>query len=304
MGRAATDELCVELGAALSTLLAVVGPTRPPMRSPRLRALQAAPRHLTAAPRRGRGDVPLHRRVRGARARGGAMRSAELSLLRADLLELARERVESGATPTAPEHMLTSLVRLPIESTDEAPEIAAALRLLRRAARGRGLRRARRPAAGRACARRARRRRARRRRGGADRARPGRRRRAGRDGRVGTPPRSRSAPPRSSPSFRSRPRTRSADRCRARRARSDARRDRGAAEPGDELLARRLDERMREIAHTVLLLVAARRRSPAIRARPRPGATHAARERARTLAVIETTLPRALVSRLVDAVEI
>jgi hypothetical protein len=75
-------------------------------------------------------------------------------------------------------------------------------------------------------------------------------------------------------------------------------------EPGDELLARRLDERLREIAHTVLLLVAASRRSPAI-ARAAVAWRHArgALERARTLAVIETALPRALVGRLVEAVD-
>jgi len=75
-------------------------------------------------------------------------------------------------------------------------------------------------------------------------------------------------------------------------------------EPGDELLARRLDERLREIAHTVLLLVAARRRSPAIaRAAAAWGHARGALERARTLAVIETALPHALVGRLVDAVD-
>jgi hypothetical protein len=75
-------------------------------------------------------------------------------------------------------------------------------------------------------------------------------------------------------------------------------------EPGDELLSRRLDERMREIAHTVLLLVAARRRSPAIaRAAAMWGHARGALERSRTLAVIEAALPRALVTRLVDAVD-
>jgi hypothetical protein len=74
--------------------------------------------------------------------------------------------------------------------------------------------------------------------------------------------------------------------------------------PGDELLARRLDERLGEIAHTVLLLVAASRRSPAI-ARAAVAWRHArgGLERARTLAVIEAALPRALVGRLVDAVD-
>ena len=75
-------------------------------------------------------------------------------------------------------------------------------------------------------------------------------------------------------------------------------------EPGDELVARRLDERLREIAHTVLLLVAARRRSRPI-ARAAVAWRHArgAPERARTLAVIEAALPRALVGRLVEAVD-
>ena len=75
-------------------------------------------------------------------------------------------------------------------------------------------------------------------------------------------------------------------------------------QPGDELLARRLDERLREIAHTVLLLVAARRRSRAISAAA-VAWRHArgGQERARTLAVIDASLPRALVGRLVEAVD-
>lgn len=72
----------------------------------------------------------------------------------------------------------------------------------------------------------------------------------------------------------------------------------------DALLVRRLDERLREIAHTVLLLVAARRRSPAIaRAAVAWGTARGRHERARTLAVVEAALPRALVSPLVDAVD-
>ncbi|HET7502804.1 MAG TPA: cyclic nucleotide-binding domain-containing protein, partial [Kofleriaceae bacterium] len=56
--------------------------------------------------------------------------------------------------------------------------------------------------------------------------------------------------------------------------------------------------------HTVLLLVAASRRSPAI-ARAAVAWRHArgGLERARTLAVIEAALPRALVGRLVEAVD-
>jgi len=76
------------------------------------------------------------------------------------------------------------------------------------------------------------------------------------------------------------------------------------AAPGDQLIARRLEERLHEIAHTVLLLVAAQRRSPAI-ARAAAAWRHARgpHERARTLAVIEAALPRVLVRRLVDAVD-
>ncbi|HEY1557983.1 MAG TPA: cyclic nucleotide-binding domain-containing protein [Kofleriaceae bacterium] len=72
----------------------------------------------------------------------------------------------------------------------------------------------------------------------------------------------------------------------------------------DELVARRLEERLHEIAHTVLLLVAARRRSRAI-ARAAAQWRHARgkHERARTLAVIEAALPRPLVGRLVEAVD-
>ncbi len=72
----------------------------------------------------------------------------------------------------------------------------------------------------------------------------------------------------------------------------------------DALVVKRLDERLREIAHTVLLLVAARRRSPAIaRAAAEWRRARGGLERARTLAVVEAALPRALVGRLVDAVD-
>jgi hypothetical protein len=61
---------------------------------------------------------------------------------------------------------------------------------------------------------------------------------------------------------------------------------------------------MHEIAHTVLLLVAARRRSPSIaRAAAMWGHARGALERSRTLAVIEAALARSLVVRLVDAVD-
>ncbi len=75
-------------------------------------------------------------------------------------------------------------------------------------------------------------------------------------------------------------------------------------EPDAGLVARRLEERLHEIAHTVLLLVAAQRRSPAV-AKAAVAWRHArgAHERARTLAVIEAALPRVLVRRLVDAVD-
>jgi hypothetical protein len=73
---------------------------------------------------------------------------------------------------------------------------------------------------------------------------------------------------------------------------------------GDGLVARRLDERTREIAHTVVLLVAARVRAPALAAAashlrhaPEPAS------RARALVALEVALPRPLVSRLVDAVD-
>jgi len=70
------------------------------------------------------------------------------------------------------------------------------------------------------------------------------------------------------------------------------------------LVSRRLVERLHEIAHTVLLLVAAQRRSRAISSAA-VAWRHArgAHERARTLAVIEAALPRALVKRLVEAVD-
>jgi len=73
---------------------------------------------------------------------------------------------------------------------------------------------------------------------------------------------------------------------------------------GDGLVARRLDERAREVGHTVLLLVAARSRSRALSA----AASHLrhapdAAGRARALAALDAALPRALVARLVDALD-
>src|SRR5262249_13822429 len=57
--------------------------------------------------------------------------SAELALVRADLLELARERVDDSASTPAPKHALVSVMRVapPNSVTDDAPEGAAALRL-------------------------------------------------------------------------------------------------------------------------------------------------------------------------------
>lgn len=293
-GRVAVEELCVELARAFETSL----PDR---------VLEPA-RHLARALRRGRGDVAgrtaafvaLMRVVRWARDR----RTAELSLLRADLLELARDRVETGASPAAPEHMLTSLMRLPSTTVDAAPEVAAALRLtgallegadsidpedLRRLARALGepddaVRAAAEEALvalGQAAA-------------GELVATAAWGRRRARD--------------RAAALLADLPVT-PANLDRLIDAELDALDQTHAAiavlvEPGDELLARRLDERLREIAHTVLLLVAARRRSPAIaRAAAAWGHARGGLERARTLAVIEAALPRTLVTRLVDAVD-
>ncbi len=294
--RVAIDELCVEISRTLAEITVDED-----------RVLEAA-RHLSRALRRRRGDATsrhlgfaaLGRVVAWARER----RDAELALLRADLLELVRERVEAAATPTAPEHALTSLLRVPSMVIDEAPEIAAALRLygdllegadavepedLRRIARALGepddeVRAAAEEAltalgpaaAGELIAT----------------AAWGRRR----------------ARDRAAALLAELPVTAGAldrlidaeldslDQTHAAIAMLD--------QPGDELLARRLDERLREIAHTVLLLVAARRRSRAI-ADAAKAWRHArgAHERARTLAVIEAALPRALVSRLVEAVD-
>jgi len=224
--------------------------------------------------------------------------------VRGDLLELARERAGAAASPPAPAHMLTSLLRPSEARDDAAPEIAAALRFygrlldgtdaiepddLRRIARALGepdddVRAAAEDAlvalgsvaAGELI----------------NTAAWGRRR----------------ARDRAAALLAELPVTPVAigrlidaeldalDRTHAAIAALDA--------PGDELLARRLAERLGEIAHTVLLLVAASRRSPPI-ARAAVAWRHArgGHERARTLAVIETALPRALVGRLVEAVD-
>lgn len=72
----------------------------------------------------------------------------------------------------------------------------------------------------------------------------------------------------------------------------------------DALLLRSLDERTREIAHTISLLVTARRRAPAIGTAAAQWRTARGRhERARALAVLDTTLPRPLAARLLPAVD-
>jgi hypothetical protein len=294
VARVALEELTLEIARALAA-------------GSEPRALEAS-RQLARALRRERGDAASRASGFAALAevvvRVRDRRSAELSLVRADLLELARERVEAAASPPAPPHMLTSLVRSPGSRDDAAPEIAAALRFyghlldgadaalpddLRRIARALGepdddIRAAAEDAlvalgsvaAGELIAT----------------AAWGRRR----------------ARDRAAALLAELPVTPAAivrlidaeldalDRTHAATAALTA--------PGDELLARRLDERLGEIAHTVLLLVAASRRSPAI-ARAAVAWRHArgGLERARTLAVIEAALPRALVGRLVEAVD-
>jgi hypothetical protein len=293
VARVATEELAIEVARALAVDVA--------------RALPAA-RYLARALRRGHGDPPS--RARGFTAlaqlvaRVRDQRSAELSLLRADLLELARDRVETGASLAAPPHMPTSLVRPPHGHDDTAPEIAAALRLhgglldgadviepddLRRIARTLGE--------------------------PDDDVRA-----AAEDALIALGPAATGELIATAAWGRRRARDRAAALLadlpvtpavigRLIDAELDAleRTHQAIAvltEAGDELLARRLDERLREIAHTVLLLVAASRRSPAI-ARAAVAWRHARGplERARTLAVIETALPRALVGRLVEAVD-
>ena len=299
VGRAATDELCVEITRGLAARAED-------------RMLEAA-RHLTRALRRGRGDIAGRAQAFTVLARvvdwASERRSAELSLFRADLLELARERVEAGATPVAPDHMLTSLVRMPDARAhgDDALEVAAAIRLygtvlegvlvagaiesddLRRLSRALGE--------------------------PDDDVRA-----AAEDALTALGPAAAGELVTTAAWGRRRARDRAAALLaelpvtpaaldRLIDAELDALESTHAAiavlvEPGDELLARRLDERLREIAHTVLLLVAARRRSPAIASAAAAwGHARGGQERARTLAVIEAALPRALVNRLADAVD-
>jgi AAA family ATP:ADP antiporter len=293
--RAAIDELVVEISRALAARADE-------------RALEAA-RKLAAGLRRGRGDTPsrasgfaaLARLVAACRER----RTAELSLARADLLELARERVELGASQPAPETALVSLMRTtPSGGADEAPEIAAALKLYGALLEGQGA------------------------------VEPEDLRRVARalgepddDVRAAAEDALAALGPAAAGELIATVawgRRRARDRAAALLAELpvtpvtldrlvdgelDALEQTAMAlavmtEPGDELVARRLDERLREIAHTVLLLVAARRRSRAI-ARAAVAWRHArgGLERARTLAVIEAALPRALVGRLVEAVD-
>jgi hypothetical protein len=294
-------------GAALDEL--VVAIARAHARDDTDRALAAA-RHLQRALRRDRGDVAGRAAALTALAAVAAhvrdQRSAELSLLRADLLELVRDRVDRAASPPAPEGALVSLVRpaKAIDSGDDAPEIAAAIRLygalldgadavlpddLRRVARAlgepddaiRAAAEAALAALGPAAA-------------GELIATAAWGRRRARD--------------RAAALLAELPVT-PATIDRLVDAELDALDQTGAAhaamtEPGDELVARRLDERLREIAHTVLLLVAARRRSRAIaRAAVAWRRARGKRERARALAVIDAALPHALRTRLVDAVD-
>ena len=291
--RAAIEELAVEIRRGLAA-------------SDIDHALEAA-RHLTRALRRGRGDPPsrtagfmaLIQIVEWAQDR----RSAELSLLRADLLELVRERVEQGASKQAPDTALVSLVHK-TTSTDDAAEVAAALRLygdllegtdavepddLRRVARALGE--------------------------PDDDVRV-----AAEEALAGLGPAAAGELINTAAWGRRRARDRAAALLadlpvtpvtidRLVDAELDQLEQTAAAiailtQPGDELLARRLDERLREIAHTVLLLVAARRRSrPIARAAVAWRHARAGQERARALAVIEAALPRALVGRLVEAVD-
>ncbi|MDX2089951.1 MAG: cyclic nucleotide-binding domain-containing protein [Kofleriaceae bacterium] len=292
--RVASDELCIELARALDA-------------GDESRTLEVA-RHLTRALRRKRGNHASRTAAFGALGRVVERvrdrRDAELSLLRSDLLELVRERVEAGATPVAPEHMLTSLMRMPGQSSDDASETAASIRLYGELLEG------------------------------ADAVDPDDLRRVARalgepddDVRVAAEAALTALGPAAAAELiataawgRRRARDRAAALLaelpvtptaleRLIDAELDALDQTHAAiavldQPGDELLARRLDERLREIAHTVLLLVAASRRSRAI-AQASVAWRHArgGQERARTLAVIEAALPRSLVGRLVEAVD-
>jgi len=278
--RVAIDELAIELARALAA-------------ADDERALAGA-RQLSRALRRGRGDVASRTRGFAALTRLATWaqdrRSAELALLRSDLLELVRERVEQGASTAA--------------ATDDATEIAAALDLYGELIAG------------------------------ADAVEPEDLRRIARllgepddDVRAAAEAVLAALGPAAAGELIATAawgRRRARDRAAALLAELpvtpvtldllvdaelDALEQTAAAlavltAPGDELLARRLDERLREIAHTVLLLVSARHRSrPIARAAIAWRHSRGAQERARTLAVIEAALPRALVGRLVEAVD-
>jgi hypothetical protein len=301
--RAASDEHTprdVRAGAAIEELALEVA--RGLARGDEPHVLDAA-RYLVRAIRRGRGDpasrtaglVALARLVAAVRER----RSGELALLRADLLELVRGRVEQGASQ--PAQALVSLMRS-AESVDDAAEIAAALRLYGALLEG------------------------------ADVVEPEDLRRVARalgepddDVRAAAEEALAALGPAAAGELIATAawgRRRARDRAAALLAELpvtpatidrlvDAELDQLeqtaaaiTAFGSDELIVRRLEERLREIAHTVLLLVAARRRSPAI-ARAAVAWRHAraGQERARALAVIEAALPRPLVGRLVEAVD-
>jgi hypothetical protein len=266
----------------------------------------AAASLLARALRRRRGDATARAGGFAALARvvdqDRDARSAELALLRADLLELARERADDAASPVAPPDRLVSLIRTAHATGVDSAETAAALRLY-----GALL-------------------------AGADAALPEDIRRIAHA--LGEPDddvraAAEDALAQLGPAAAGElleviawGRRRARDRAAALLADlpvTPAALDRLvdgelaalhdtataiAVLRDDELVARRLDERLREIAHTVLLLVAARRRSPAIaRAAAAWRRAHNKHERARALAVVEATLPRALVGRLVDAVD-
>jgi len=295
----ALDELITELARALTA-------------NDDERVLDAS-RYVVRAVRRAKGDSTLRAQAFAMLGRVAAWTreatpslAGELALLRSDLLELARERVDRGASVVAPDTALVSLVRPARDPVagDPAAEVAAALRMygailasassvepddLRRLARALGepdddvrtaaeevLARLGPVAAGELIAT----------------AAWGRRR----------------ARDRAAALLAELPVTAGAiDRLVD--AELDALEQTAAAlaildAPADALVARRLDERLREIAHTVLLLVAARRRSrPISRAAVAWRHARGGHERARTLAVIETALPRQLVHRLVEAVD-
>ncbi|HEX4452454.1 MAG TPA: cyclic nucleotide-binding domain-containing protein [Kofleriaceae bacterium] len=292
VGAVALDELCIELARE-----------RDPERT--LAVAQLVVRSL------GRGAGKAAARAHAFAQLGRALDTAggssgELALLRASLLELVRERIDATASRSAPDHALVSLMRTPdrgaTRSDDPAPEIAASLRVLaalpieaddlRRLATALGEPddeiRAAAEAAFRVL------------------------------GSAGTGELietlawgRRRARDRAAALLGELPVT-STVLDRLILAELDALDATDAAlatitdarAPVEQLLARRLAERLHEIAHTVLLIVAAQQRSPAVaRAAVLWRHAHGAQERARTLAVIEAALPRGYARRVVDAVD-